>query len=143
MVSLPSWKYPWSLVLAIGLLLILASAIHVFLSPLFPSSLDFFGARQSSASCAPFNASSDHGRTERWDDVEWGARFPADSHGAVTYRGAPWKAEIGRWLSGCGSALATVQVVEVLVMVLIPFLYGHFSLPSQPGGPKKMRMLQK
>ncbi|CAL9096141.1 unnamed protein product [Musa acuminata var. zebrina] len=112
MVSFPSWKYPWSLVVAIGLLLILASAIHMFLSPIFPSSLDFFGARQNSASCAPFNASSDHGRTERWDDVEWGARFPADSHGAVAYRGAPWKAEIGRWLSGCGSALATVQVVE-------------------------------
>ncbi|XP_065011559.1 uncharacterized protein LOC135585634 isoform X2 [Musa acuminata AAA Group] len=112
MVSFPSWKHPWSLVTATVSLLLLASAIHMFLSPLFPSSLDFFGARQNSASCAPLNASSDHRRTERWDDVEWGARFPAHFHGAVTYRSAPWKAEIGRWLSGCGSILAAVEVVE-------------------------------
>lgn len=33
---------------------------------------------------------------------------------AVVYRGAPWKADIGRWLSRCNAALVEIDVVEVL-----------------------------
>ncbi|WOK95473.1 hypothetical protein Cni_G04180 [Canna indica] len=120
MVSFPSWKSPWTLLATVGSLLILVSLTHLLLSPLFPSSLDFFGARQNSNSCAPFNA-SDRGRSEipgggespvgvGGDDL--GAPFPVDSYGALTYRGAPWKAEIGRWLSGCEPILAEVEVAE-------------------------------
>lgn len=39
-------------------------------------------------------------------------RFPADLHQAVVYRGAPWKAEIGRWLSGCHSVVKEINVTE-------------------------------
>ncbi|CAI9100042.1 OLC1v1036962C3 [Oldenlandia corymbosa var. corymbosa] len=39
-------------------------------------------------------------------------QYPPDSRNAVFYRGAPWKSEIGRWLSGCDANAAAVEVVE-------------------------------
>ncbi|CAI5952050.1 unnamed protein product [Closterium sp. NIES-64] len=41
-------------------------------------------------------------------DNNWG------SSGAVEYRGAPWKADVGRWLLVCGDQLSPVTVGEVL-----------------------------
>ncbi|XP_040369101.1 DNA topoisomerase 3-beta isoform X2 [Rosa chinensis] len=38
----------------------------------------------------------------------------ADLHKAVVFRGAPWKAEIGRWLTGCGSISNKVNIVELI-----------------------------
>jgi hypothetical protein len=38
-------------------------------------------------------------------------------HRAVFYRNAPWKAEIGRWLSGCDAVTKEVSVVEVIIVV--------------------------
>ncbi|KAJ0973617.1 hypothetical protein J5N97_015582 [Dioscorea zingiberensis] len=44
--------------------------------------------------------------------IDFNVQFPADSHGAVAYRGAPWKPDIGKWLSGCGSVSAAIDAVE-------------------------------
>ncbi|KAL5981975.1 hypothetical protein ACLOJK_016042 [Asimina triloba] len=41
------------------------------------------------------------------------SRFPVDSHRAVNYRGAPWKAEVGRWLSSCDSIVTEIDIIEV------------------------------
>lgn len=119
MSSFKSRRCSWSLALTVGSLVVLVSAVHVFVTPLFPSSsssLQFFGGGWGK-SRSPVNGSSGS-IIERLDgdsllgpDLE--AQFPADSHGAVIYRGAPWKAEIGRWLSGCGAVSAAVDVVEV------------------------------
>ncbi|XP_042417435.1 uncharacterized protein LOC122006135 isoform X1 [Zingiber officinale] len=98
MISLPSWKSPGSLVAAIGFLLILVSFAHMFLPPLLPS-FDYFGGRNERLSGG--GASED-----------LGTRSPATSHVPVTYRGAPWKAEIGRWLSRCDPLSVAVEVVE-------------------------------
>lgn len=46
--------------------------------------------------------------------IDLSVQFPADSQNAVVYRGAPWKAEIGRWLSGCDVNTVAVKIVEVL-----------------------------
>ena len=48
--------------------------------------------------------------------VDLNIQYPADSRNAVVYRGAPWKAEIGRWLSGCDSKTAAVKIVQVLLI---------------------------
>ncbi|KAG6493187.1 hypothetical protein ZIOFF_048164 [Zingiber officinale] len=98
MISLPSWKSPGSLVAAIGFLLILVSFAHMFLPPLLPS-FDYFGGRNERLSGG--GASED-----------LGTRSPATSHVPVAYRGAPWKAEIGRWLSRCDPLSVAVEVVE-------------------------------
>lgn len=54
----------------------------------------------------------------KWTMVDLSVQYPADSRNAVVYRGAPWKAEIGRWLSGCYSNIVAVKIVEV------PNIYG-------------------
>lgn len=52
------------------------------------------------------------GKSQRVLDLD--AQFPADALQAVSYRGAHWKAEIGRWLSGCDSVSQPVDINEVL-----------------------------
>ncbi|XP_074575072.1 uncharacterized protein LOC141831581 isoform X2 [Curcuma longa] len=98
MISLPSWKSPGSLVAAIAFLLILVSFTHMFLPPLRPS-FDYFSRRRERL----FGG----GASE-----DLGTRSPETSHAPVTYRGAPWKSEIGRWLSGCDPLSVAVEVVE-------------------------------
>ncbi|EPS72577.1 hypothetical protein M569_02178, partial [Genlisea aurea] len=39
-------------------------------------------------------------------------RYPADLRNSVTYRDAPWKSEIGRWLSGCDLNVTSVSIIE-------------------------------
>ncbi|XP_072991037.1 uncharacterized protein [Typha latifolia] len=109
-----SWKCSSSLVATVASLVALISVVHILFTPLFPTSLDYFATRQSS--CLPAN-SSISGKSENLDDnsqldPRLNVLFPTDSHGAVTYRGAPWKAEIGKWLSGCDSVVSEVDVVE-------------------------------
>lgn len=74
----------------------------------------------------PVNASIDgskqlSGSVERGKDnenqkqqpvVDLNIKYPADSRNAVVYRGAPWKAEIGRWLSACDSKTDAVKIVQ-------------------------------
>ncbi|GMH18719.1 hypothetical protein Nepgr_020560 [Nepenthes gracilis] len=90
----------------------LVSVVHLFLFPLTPT-LDYLGIRQIQTSCPSTND------TFRKDNavvfppgLDFGHRFPADSYKAVVYRGAPWKAEIGQWFSGCDSIVKEVDIVE-------------------------------
>ncbi|XP_048225885.1 uncharacterized protein LOC8278954 isoform X2 [Ricinus communis] len=66
--------------------------------------------------CAPINR-SDEGNTvleNLLPTVALDHRFPVDSHKGVVYRDAPWKAEVGQWLSGCDSITKEVKVVEII-----------------------------
>ncbi|KAM0950361.1 putative hexosyltransferase [Dioscorea sansibarensis] len=117
MISIQSWKCSWSSIAAIGSLIVLVSLVHMFMGPLFPS-FDYIGARQAQISCSVNNATI-HDETEKPNVssgpvIDFNVRFPADSHGAVAYRGAPWKAEIGRWFSGCGSVSEEIDIVEII-----------------------------
>ncbi|XP_068643172.1 uncharacterized protein [Aristolochia californica] len=116
MIPLQKWKCSWSLLATIASLVVLASLVHLFLYPFVPSSLDYFGTRQIKNSCPPINGSvegEDNNFTGTVQlDLDLDSRFPADTHGAVYYRGAPWKAEMGRWFSGCDSVTAAVDIVE-------------------------------
>ncbi|ONK71887.1 uncharacterized protein A4U43_C04F13400 [Asparagus officinalis] len=96
----------------------LVSIVHLFFTTLLPSSLDYFEVGRAQSSCSPVNSSaglkSEHldGNSEL--GIDFDKQFPVDSHGAVTYHGAPWKAEIGKWFSGCGDVLNVVDVVELI-----------------------------
>ncbi|KAI3996940.1 hypothetical protein MKX01_021216 [Papaver californicum] len=105
-------KCSWSLIATIASLIAIVSFIHLFAFPLSPSSLAFFSARQVQNSCSPINGST--GGTNPQPNLNLDTRFPADSHSAVVYRGAPWKSEIGRWLSGCDSIPEPVSIVETI-----------------------------
>lgn len=120
MFSILKWKCSWSLIATIasivGLVSIaLASIVHLFFFPLVPS-FDYFSLAQNS--CVPINGSSetttDHVRGNLEPPIDLDNQFPADLHKAVVFRGAPWKAEIGRWLAGCGSISNEVNIVEVI-----------------------------
>jgi len=114
-----SWKCSWSFTATVGSLVALVLVVHMFFTPLFPSSLDYFGARSGRDICSPFNVSagvdSEHFDGNLQLSIDFDKRFPTDSHGAVTYRGAPWKAEIGRWFSGCDAVSTSVDVAEVCI----------------------------
>lgn len=116
MVSVQKWKWSWTLVAAVASLLALVSVVHMFLVPVVPS-LESFSVRQVQSPCASVNESVQGGKHHVWDDLgnlDLVNRFPADLHTAVVYRNAPWKAEIGRWLSGCDAIAEDVSIVEVL-----------------------------
>ncbi|KAJ4706445.1 exostosin family protein [Melia azedarach] len=117
MLQVRKWKCSWSLVASIASVLALVSVVHLFLFPLVPS-FDYFSARQVQNSCVPFNGSI-QGPTDRvWENslppLDLDHRFPADSRKAVVYRNAPWKAEIGSWLSGCDAVAKKVNIVEMI-----------------------------
>ncbi|ONK64414.1 uncharacterized protein A4U43_C07F25650 [Asparagus officinalis] len=107
----------WSFIATVGSLVALVSIVHLFFTPLLPSSLDYFEVWRAQSSCSPVNLSaglkSEHldGNSEL--GIDFDKQFPVDSHGAVTYHGAPWKAEIGKWFSGYGDVLNVVDVVEM------------------------------
>ncbi|KAH6772808.1 exostosin family protein [Perilla frutescens var. hirtella] len=128
MFSLQKWKCSWSLAATIAAILAVVSVVHLFLYPLVPP-LDYLSISQAQNACLPINGTtgdsekyvsgmeSKEGIAENSNEdphpvVDLNAQYPADSHNAVTYRGAPWKAVIGRWLSGCDSNINAVQIVE-------------------------------
>ncbi|KAM7524539.1 hypothetical protein LguiA_014441 [Lonicera macranthoides] len=116
MLSFQKWGWSWSLLAGITSVVALVSVVHLFLFPVVPS-FDYFNSRQFQNSCAPIiNDSVDSGKDNVVKNippvVDLDARFPSDSHKAVVYRGAPWKAEIGRWLSGCDAVTTAVNVTE-------------------------------
>lgn len=134
MISLQKWKCSWSLAATVAATLAVVSVVHLFLYPLVPP-LDYLSISQAQSVCIPINGST--GGSEKYVNgmdskegindhphpvVDLNVLYPADSLKAVTYRGAPWKAEIGRWLSGCDSDVKTVKVIEVLccIIILIP-----------------------
>ena len=107
MLAIRSTKCPVAFVGAAGALVVLVTAVHVFMVPILPSSLDYFGARGSVGH--PRNATPGVGVV----DSRLRGHFPSDSHGAVAFRGAPWKAEVGRWLAGCHANSSSVNITEV------------------------------
>lgn len=129
MFSLQKWKCSWSLAATIAAILALASVVHLFLYPLV-SPLDYLSLSKTQNSCLPENGSTEgsqkkiseigaeKGKTDSSNKnpqpvVDLSVQYPADLHYGVTYRGAPWMAEIGRWLSGCDSNTTAVKIVEV------------------------------
>lgn len=111
---LQKWKCSWSLLATVASVVALISVAHLFLFPLAPS-LEYFSMGQGQKTCTPINASIrgvDHDGKNLQPSLDLDHRFPADSHKSVVYRGAPWKAEIGRWFSGCDSIAAEVSIIE-------------------------------
>lgn len=134
MISIEKWRFSWTLVATVASVLTLVSVVHLFLFPLVPS-FDYFTARQQiQNSCVPIKESAEGVTNRVWENsppqLNLDHRFPADLHNAVVYRNAPWKAEIGRWLSGCDSVAKEVDLVEVLnqngSIVFIHFLRVDF-----------------
>lgn len=115
MLSFQKSRCSWSLVAAIASIVALVSVVHLFLFPVVPS-FDYFASREVQNSCFPINGSvaggKDSGAKNLLPVLNLDVRFPADSHKAVVYHGAPWKAEIGRWLTGCDSVANAVKVAE-------------------------------
>ena len=74
----------------------------------FGPSFDFL--RQFQNFCIPSNGSSE----DLQPAVDLDHRFPAALHKEVVYRGAPWKVEMWKWLSGCDSITKEVSTVEVI-----------------------------
>ncbi|KAF6158610.1 hypothetical protein GIB67_040124 [Kingdonia uniflora] len=107
MVSFQAWKCSWSLIATVASIVALVSIVQLLLFPLTPSSLSYFNARQIQTSCVPTNVS-----TEVQPLLALDHRFPSDLYNAVVYRGAPWRANIGQWLSGCGLIGTSVDIVE-------------------------------
>ncbi|XP_071737540.1 uncharacterized protein [Rutidosis leptorrhynchoides] len=103
----------WSLVATVVSIVALVSVVQLFLFPAVPS-FEYFGYKQVKDSCIPVNGTIDAGKNNiyRSNQQPLIVRFPADLHNAVVYRGAPWKNEIGRWLSGCSSVATPIKVNE-------------------------------
>ncbi|PNT78050.1 hypothetical protein BRADI_1g73000v3 [Brachypodium distachyon] len=108
MLTIRSAKCPWVFVGAAGALVMLVATVHVFMVPILPSSLDFFGTRGRTT--RPRNVFPGVGVV----DSRFRAQFPADSYGAVMFRGAPWKPGVGRWLAGCHAGSSAVNITEVI-----------------------------
>ncbi|GJT73770.1 exostosin family protein [Tanacetum coccineum] len=116
MVSVQKLNCSWSLVATIVSIVALVSVVQLFLFPSGPS-FNYFGYNQVKDSCVLINGTNSGEIKGKNDNLQkkWqplNARFPADLHKAVVYRGAPWKAEIGQWLSGCSSVASPMKVNE-------------------------------
>jgi ABC-type dipeptide/oligopeptide/nickel transport system permease component len=126
--SMKNWRFSsWSLAATIASALVLVSVVHLFLFPLTPS-FNYF--KLASDSCVSTNASEELISKHGWDEpaINLKHQFPADLHGSVAYKGAPWKAEMGRWLAGCDSITKEVNISEVISDILILSLSIFFSL---------------
>lgn len=124
MLSIQKWKCSWSQIATIASIvalasIILGSIVHLFWFPLVPS-FNYFSQAQNS--CVPINGSAeaviDNVKGNFKPPIDLDRQFPSDLHKAVVFRGAPWKAEIGRWLSGCDPISDEVNIVEVIRTML-------------------------
>ncbi|CAN6454174.1 unnamed protein product [Victoria cruziana] len=97
-----------SLTATIVSLFLLITIVHMFFFPFIPSSLDYIGFRQIQRQCTP-NSASVMGKLSETFDSNSFDRFPVD---AVSYRNAPWKANIGKWLSGCDPLTEVIEINE-------------------------------
>lgn len=115
-----------SLVATIVSIVALVSVVQLFLFPAVPS-FDYFGYKQVKDSCIPVNGTIDTGKNNVFQSNQQplNVQFPADLHKAVVYRGAPWRAEIGRWLSGCSSVATPIKVSEVLLKLHFIFMLAY------------------
>ncbi|CAH9062866.1 unnamed protein product [Cuscuta europaea] len=116
------WRCSWSLVASGASIVILVSVVHLFLYPVIPSldyfsTLSFLGSGseigdQASQDRKYLPLVNDTANESRTPILDLNAQFPEDLHNAVVYRGAPWKSGVGRWLAGCDSTNASVEIVE-------------------------------
>lgn len=120
MLSIQKWKCSWSQIATIASIvalasIILGSIVHLFWFPLVPS-FNYFSQAQNS--CVPINGSAeaviDNVKGNFKPPIDLDRQFPSDLHKAVVFHGAPWKAEIGRWLSGCDPISDEVNIIEVI-----------------------------
>jgi len=115
MFSHQKWKFSWSQIATVASVIVLVSLVHLFLGPVVPS-FDSITVRQAQNLCGPSNESISQvtkNSSQSLVVVAFDRRFPADSHGAVVYRNASWKAEIGQWLSSCDAVAKEVDIIEV------------------------------
>ncbi|KAG5552415.1 hypothetical protein RHGRI_010480 [Rhododendron griersonianum] len=117
MFSFQKWKCSRSLVASVASILALVSVVHLFLFPVVPS-FDYLLAKHAQNACIPLdesiNGSKGNVLQSSQPVINLDVQFPADLHKAVVYHNAPWKADIGRWLSGCNPITTAVKVVEVV-----------------------------
>jgi len=114
MFSHQKWKFSWSQIATVASVIVLVSLVHLFLGPVVPS-FDSITVRQAQNLCGPSNESISQvtkNSSQSLVVVAFDRRFPADSHGAVVYRNASWKAEIGQWLSSCDAVAKEVDIIE-------------------------------
>lgn len=114
MFSLQKWKFSWSQIATVASVTVLVSLVHLYLGPVVPS-FDSLSVRQAQNLRGPSNESITQVTKDSSQSlvVAFDRRFPADSHGAVVYRYASWKAEIGQWLSSCDAVAKEVDIIEV------------------------------
>lgn len=115
MFSHQKWKCSWSQIATVASVIVLVSLVHLFLGPVVPS-FDSISVRQAQNLRGPSNESITQ-VTKEEPVVAFDRRFPADLHGAVVYRNASWKAEIGQWLSSCDAVAKEVDIIEVSIIL--------------------------
>jgi len=113
MSSLQNFKYSWQLTIVILILVAFISVVHIFFVPLIPTSLEFTGSRQTESLA---DASSVKNGSSIGDKNIEQDQYPqsSDSYGAILYRDAPWKADMGKWLSRCHDIAAPVYINETI-----------------------------
>ncbi|KAM2229953.1 hypothetical protein ACFX1S_014417 [Malus domestica] len=120
MLPIQKWKCSGSQIATVASVvamvsIVLVSMVHLFWFPLVPSFAYFSQAQNS---CLPINGSveaiTDQAKGNLKPPIDLDRQFPSDLHKAVVFRGAPWKAEIGRWLAGCHSISNEVDIVEII-----------------------------
>lgn len=97
--------WSWQVVMPGVSFIVLLTATHFFVAPPFPT----FVVNRGGLDFHRING------THGWV-VE--RALVCEEDGAVVYRNATWKAEVGCWFSQCGSSAIAVPVVEVSVGTL-------------------------
>lgn len=140
MFSLQKWKCSWSYVATTASIVVLVSLLDLLLFHRVPYSA-YLGSMQVRNSCIYGNCSTQGGNDKLMQHIppliDLDAQFPADLHKAVVYNGAPWKAKIGRWLSGCNSNATALKISEVFTLHLVYNCSCNFVLLSELIFPKK------
>ncbi|KMZ59131.1 exostosin family protein [Zostera marina] len=88
-------KWPLSFVATFAVILVFMSLFFFFN---LPSPLDLYTWSVKKKQDFDTNSTTD--------------QFVFDSFGGVVYRGVPWRSEIGKWLSICGSTSSQLDIVE-------------------------------
>ncbi|XP_057849591.2 uncharacterized protein LOC131060391 isoform X2 [Cryptomeria japonica] len=101
--SLQNFKCSWQQILVILSLITFIFVVHIFYMPLIPFSLEFNGVQQNIT-----NAYSEENKSIGK------MQFTEDSYVAVVYRNAPWKSDIGKWLSRCNDIAESVPINETI-----------------------------
>ncbi|KAE9613064.1 putative EGF-like domain, exostosin [Lupinus albus] len=110
--SIRKWSFSWFLAATkFAFTVAIVYVLYLFLFPLAHST-DYFNVARDSY--IPSNSSSEltsnHDKEESPTNLKH--RLPVDLHKEFIYRGAPWKADIGKWLASCDSITKGVNIIE-------------------------------